>query len=233
MASRFRAISSGDQSSAIKLRLVLIGNQAVGKSSFISKFVDDAFVHDLMSTIGIDFKTKTISVSNRSVELNVWDTAGQERFWSVTPAYCRNADGIILVYDTTNLKSFEAITFWLGKIDQYAPSNVDIMLIGSKCDLKSERVVTSDIGTEVARRIKAPFFEVSAQTGENIEKAFEVFARTILDKQNFFAGIDRNHRESVIGLSDTGTEVGVRRNSLSSCCGRSPSSSSSSSSSSS
>ena len=204
-------------SGSIKLRLVLIGNQAVGKSSFISKFVDDAFTLDLMSTIGIDFKTKTISIKNRSVELNVWDTAGQERFWSVTPAYCRNADGIILVYDTTNLKSFEAINFWLEKIEQYAPTDVDIMLIGNKCDLKEERVVTRDIGTEVARRIKAPFFEVSAQTGENIEKAFETFSRTILEKQNFFTTFDRNRRNSVFDLSDTntGSRMGPHT-----CCGR-------------
>lgn len=165
----------------------MIGNSAVGKSSVLTKYVDNAFDVNLINTIGIDFRGKTVEIADKTVQLHIWDTAGQERFWSVTPAYCRKADGIVLMYDITKMTSFRGISFWFDKIRQYAPTNVEILVLGNKRDMEKNREVSQEMGAEAARRIGAPFFEVSAMTGYNIEEAFVKLTKVILGKRDFFA----------------------------------------------
>lgn len=228
--ARKRAMSEGkprtcscSHPSESRLRVVLIGNSGVGKSSFLAKFVDNTFDVSLIKTIGIDFKTKAIKIDGRVVQLNIWDTAGQERFWSVTPAYCRNSDGIFLIYDITDMKSFEDISFWVDKLYQHAPTDVGLMLLGSKLDLAEQRVVMEDMGKEEARKIKAAFSEVSAVTGENIERAIESFVRSILNRQSIFA-VQESSGVTSPDCSGHGDVVQVRpegrnrRNSFGSCC---------------
>lgn len=183
--TRPRACSSTHPSEC-RLRIVLIGNSGVGKSSFLTKFADNAFDITLIKTIGIDFKTKTIRISGKTVQLHVWDTAGQERFRSVTPAYCRNADGIIMMYDITDAKSFKDISFWLDKLSEYSPPDVHVLLLGSKLDLDEQRVIRKDMGKEQARKMNAIFSEVSAATGENVEIAVTSLVRSILNQRGFF-----------------------------------------------
>ena len=184
--SRNRACSSTHPSEC-RLRVVLIGNSGVGKSSFLTKFVDDDFDITMTKTIGIDFKTKTVRIDGKTVQLHVWDTAGQERFWSVTPAYCRNADGIVMMYDITDPQSFKDVSFWIDKLSDYAPQDVDILLLGSKLDLREQRVIRTEMGKEQARKLNATFSEISAATGENIEISVISFVRSILKRRGFFA----------------------------------------------
>jgi len=217
-----RACSSSHPSEC-RLRLVTIGNSGVGKSSLLSKYTDNTFDITLMNTCGIDFKTKILKVEGKTVKLHIWDTAGQERFWSVTPAYCRNANGIILMYDITDMQSFEAIRFWVDKLLAYAPTDVETILLASKLDLEGQRVVSERMGVEAAKTIKASFFEVSALTGKNIENAMEVFVTTILKKQGFFGVRTLLPSDDV----ETGKVISVeekkrtRKNSLSTCCNQS------------
>lgn len=222
--TRSRGCSSTHPSEC-RLRVVLIGNSGVGKSSFLNKYVDNQFDANLCKTIGIDFKTKTIRIDEKTVQLHVWDTAGQERFWSVTPAYCRNADGIILVYDITDPQSFKDISFWMDKLSEYAPKDVDILLLGSKLDLKEQRVIKAEMGREQARMMKATFSEISAATGENIEISMISFVRSILDRRGFFTVqassfyspnvVTRSHSNSVITVGEE------RKSTKTTCCNQS------------
>ena len=216
--NRPRACSSSHPSEC-RLRIVLIGNSGVGKSSLLNKYIDNKFEIYLMNTCGIDFKTKTLRIEDKTVQLHIWDTAGQERFFSVTPSYCRNANGIILMYDITESKTFDGINFWVSRLADYSPPNVEMLLLGSKLDLKSDRVVSTEMGEEAARRIKAPFFEVSALTGENIEEAIEALVRVILNRQGFLT-----LRQNLVpdpDVIDPSKEKRMRRDSRGGCCNQS------------
>ena len=174
---------SRGQSSTQKLSLVLIGNCGVGKSSVLSKLVDNSCDVQALNTIGIDFRRKYIEVAGQTLQLQVWDTAGQEKFNSIPSMYCRNADGIILVYDIENGKSFEGISFWLSKLQIYAPPDVQVLLLGNKHDV-DEHVVTLKMGEQAAKKIGALFYEVSAKSGYNIQEAFKAFAQLIWTKRH-------------------------------------------------
>lgn len=209
-------VCSTTHSSSRKVRVVIIGNSGVGKSSSISRFVDGVSDFNLIHTIGIDFKSKIVEIDSKSVELQLWDTAGQERFHSLTPAFIRDALGIVLMYDVTDSKSFDAIAFWMTNIREHARLDVEIMLLGSKIDLEHDRVVTKDMGVEAARRIDAWFFEVSAVTGHNVERAFEALAKFILIKKGFCS-------ENVVSIStdSVGTiRLSEKPASRKTCCGQ-------------
>ncbi|XP_016356326.1 ras-related protein Rab-13-like isoform X2 [Sinocyclocheilus anshuiensis] len=143
-------------------KLLLIGDSGVGKTCLIIRFAEDNFNSTYISTIGIDFKVKTIEFEGKKVKLQVWDTAGQERFKTITTAYYRGAMGIILVYDITDEKSFENIQNWMKSIKENASVGVSQMLLGNKCDIEAKRKVSKEIG----------------------EKSFAALARDILLKSN-------------------------------------------------
>lgn len=122
------------------IKLVIIGNSSVGKSSVLLRFSDDQFSESYLTTIGVDFRFKTLNIDGRKVKLQIWDTAGQERFRTITNAYYKGADGIVLVYDITNSASFEDIErFWLNEVESYAEKDVELLLLGNKSDLADQR----------------------------------------------------------------------------------------------
>ncbi|TTB12809.1 Ras-related protein Rab-13 [Bagarius yarrelli] len=127
-------------------KLLLIGDSGVGKTCLIIRFAEDNFNSTYISTIGIDFKVKTIEVEGKKIKLQVWDTAGQERFKTITTAYYRGAMGIILVYDITDEKSFENIQNWMKSIKENASAGVSQMLLGNKCDIEAKRKVSKEMG---------------------------------------------------------------------------------------
>lgn len=153
------------------MKILTIGDSGVGKSSLISRFVDDTFDPRYLSTIGIDFKVRTIQVGTKRIKIHIWDTAGQERFRTVMMAYYRGAHGILLVYDITSRKSFESMAYWVKSIENHASEDVSCALIGNKCDDEEHRVVTTKEGKDLADRIHATFHETSAKAGTEIENA--------------------------------------------------------------
>ncbi|KAG5265633.1 hypothetical protein AALO_G00244640 [Alosa alosa] len=163
-------------------KLLLIGDSGVGKTCVLFRFSDDAFNTTFISTIGIDFKIKTVELEGKKIKLQIWDTAGQERFHTITTSYYRGAMGIMLVYDITNTKSFENITKWLRNIDEHASEEVERMLLGNKCDMDDKRVVPTAKGEQIAAEHGIRFFETSAKANINIEKAFICLAEDILSK---------------------------------------------------
>jgi Ras-related protein Rab-1A len=164
-------------------KILLIGDSAVGKSSLLLKFAEDIFETTYISTIGVDFKIRQISVDGKQCKLQLWDTAGQERFRTITSSYYRGAHGIIVVYDVTDRESFENVQQWLKEIRRYANERVSIVLVGNKCDLESKRCVTYKEGKDYADLLgNTHFFETSAKTGTGVEQSFVDLASTVKDR---------------------------------------------------
>jgi len=161
------------------IKLLLIGDSGVGKSCLLLRFSDDSFTPSFITTIGIDFKIRTIELDGKRIKLQIWDTAGQERFRTITTAYYRGAMGILLVYDVTDQKSFDNIRNWIRNIDQHASEGVNKILIGNKCDMVDRRVVEPEKGAELAKEYGIKFLETSAKTSVNVEQAFIELARDI------------------------------------------------------
>ena len=163
-------------------KLLLIGDSGVGKTCILFRFSDDAFNTTFISTIGIDFKLKTIELNGKIIKLQIWDTAGQERFHTITTAYYRGALGVMMVYDITDKKSFDDITNWLRAIQEHAKPNVEKMIIGNKCDMEEQRMVPKESGEAVADANGTLFLETSAKSNINIDEAFEQLAGRILQR---------------------------------------------------
>lgn len=168
-------------------KLLLIGDSGVGKTCILVRFSEDAFNSTFISTIGIDFKIRTVDIDGRKIKLQIWDTAGQERFRTITTAYYRGAMGIMLVYDVTSEKSFDNIRNWIRNIEENAASDVEKMILGNKCDLADSRMVSKERGQLLADEHGVKFMETSAKSGLNVESAFTALAKDIKNK------MDRRH----------------------------------------
>jgi len=160
-------------------KLLLIGDSGVGKSCLLLRFADDTYTASYISTIGVDFKIRTIELEGKTIKLQIWDTAGQERFRTITSSYYRGAHGIIVVYDITDQDTFNNVKQWLQEIDRYASESVNKLLVGNKSDLESKRAVETSVAKEYADQLSIPFLETSAKSSTNVEQAFITMATEI------------------------------------------------------
>jgi len=164
-------------------KLVLIGGSGAGKSCLLLRFADDSFTESYITTIGVDFRFKTIPVDKKTIKLQIWDTAGQERFRTITSAYYRGADGIILVYDICDRDSFEQVNDWLSEVNRYVNESTCKILIGNKCDEESDRKVSFEEGKKKAEELGINFIETSAKVGTNVENAFHMMSAELIGKR--------------------------------------------------
>uniref|UniRef100_A0A914YD66 Uncharacterized protein n=1 Tax=Panagrolaimus superbus TaxID=310955 RepID=A0A914YD66_9BILA len=162
------------------LDILVIGDSNVGKTAMVQQFCDS--VLDQPSNLGINLKCRTIVSKEKKTKLHIWDITGQGRFQNVAVPYYRKAMGILLIYDITNVASFNNIVKWLENIHKLAASDVRIVLIGNKNDLEDRRVVPRIYGEDLAARYNLSFIETSALENSNIEKIFEDIAEAILNK---------------------------------------------------
>lgn len=187
------------------LKLLLIGNSGVGKSSILLRYSDNSFKEQFIYTIGVDFKVKTVVINGKVIKLQIWDTAGQERFRSFTTAYYRGANGIIMVYDITNRKSFESITNWLRDIERFANNReVAVLLIGNKCDASDSRCVPTEEAQRLADDLGIIFLECSAKSGTNIDSAFLLITTKIILSLPTTQSVELRYKSTVdITTTDT------------------------------
>ncbi|WVZ98866.1 hypothetical protein U9M48_044241 [Paspalum notatum var. saurae] len=199
------------------IKLLLIGDSGVGKSCLLLRFSDGSFTTSFITTIGIDFKIRTIELDGKRIKLQIWDTAGQERFRTITTAYYRGAMGILLVYDVTDESSFNNIRNWIRNIEQHASDNVNKILVGNKADMdESKRAVPTAKGQALADEYGIKFFETSAKTNLNVEQVFFSIARDIKQR---LAETDSKPEDKAIKINkpDQGSEAPAGQRSA--CCG--------------
>lgn len=184
----------GDNSFDYMFKLLIIGNSSVGKTSFLFRYCDDSFTSAFVSTVGIDFKVKQVVRGDKKVKLQIWDTAGQERYRTITTAYYRGAMGFILMYDITNEESFNSVQDWCTQIKTYSWENAQVVLVGNKCDMEMERVVSTERGRQLADQLGLEFFETSAKTSQNVKNVFDKLVEIICNKMA--ESLDKNPNQN-------------------------------------
>jgi len=160
------------------IKIVLIGDSNVGKSSLIHRFIEDSYSADQPNTVGVDFFAKKAQVAGKTYTVQVWDTAGQERFKAMVRTYFRSASAAILVFDLTKKISFDHIDEWLNEIQEDLDTNAPIVLVGSKADLQQQRVIAEDVARSFAEKRGLLYFEASAMSSQNVQQLF----RTAIEK---------------------------------------------------
>lgn len=168
---------------AATYKILVLGDSNVGKTCIVHRFCDERFYDTYISTIGIDFKQKIINLDGMPVKLQIWDTAGQERFRTLTTAYYRGAMGILVMYDVTNMDSFNHLSYWFRNVQENAAHDVVKVLAGNKCDASHQRVVEYERGLKFADSFDIPFYECSCKQNINIQEAFIALARKIREQR--------------------------------------------------
>ncbi|XP_069498304.1 ras-related protein Rab-3B [Ambystoma mexicanum] len=189
--TRYGHKDATDQNFDYMFKLLIIGNSSVGKTSFLFRYADDTFTPAFVSTVGIDFKVKTVYRNDKRVKLQIWDTAGQERYRTITTAYYRGAMGFIMMYDITNEESFTSVQDWATQIKTYSWDNAQVILVGNKCDMDDERVISPDRGKHLADQLGFEFFEASAKDNIHVRQVFERLVDIICEKMS--ESIDSDH----------------------------------------
>ena len=184
--------TSSSSPSLPPLKLLLLGDSGVGKTSLMTCFADSgAFSPNMISTAGVDCRVKAMDVDGQRVTVQIWDTAGQERFKTITRQYYRGAMGIMLVFDCTSLSSFEHVEYWLQSITQYAHQQVARVLVGNKADLTEQRAVPEGRAQAMASAQSIPYIECSAKANLHVDAAFLALAQQVLPNLHLFVGHGR------------------------------------------
>ena len=176
--------SESDKTENPEYKLIFLGDQSVGKSCILNRFMNDTFTEDYQATIGLDFQTKKkVQIDNQDIHLLLYDTSGQEKFKSLIPMYTRNANIILLVYDITSQNSFNNLSNWLEDLINVKKEEVIFAVVGNKTDLEDNREVSAEEWKKFAEEKNFIFAEVSAKTGDGINKLFDVILKEMLKKK--------------------------------------------------
>jgi len=191
-------------------KLLIIGDSGVGKSSLLLRFADNTFSGNYITTIGVDFKIRTVVINGERVKLQIWDTAGQERFRTITSTYYRGTHGVIVVYDVSSGESFANVKRWLHEIEQ----NCDVVnriLVGNKDDMPDRKVVLTEDAQRFASQMGIQLFETSAKDNKNVEEMFNAITRQVLTTK-------KEQKEQASNQTDTVTLGKGRKPPKKRCC---------------
>lgn len=187
-------------------KLLVIGESGVGKTCLIMRFADNTFSEQYLSTIGVDFKVKEITVDDQKVKLQIWDSAGQDRFKNITSSYYKNSNGIIVVYDITRRETYEKAAQWIEDVRAKTAETggMQLMLVGNKSDLEEERAIPAEEGREFAHKNQMIFMEASAKSADGVEDSFNQIAHQLLlegnkPSQNAAKTINVNQKDDTSG----------------------------------
>ena len=180
------------------IKIMILGNYSVGKTSFLIRFTKNKFDETYLATIGIDYIYRIINIENKLYKLMFYDTAGEEKYKSIPKNHIKNVQGIILMYDITNKKSFDSIIDWISDVKEIKGENFPMILVGNKIDLNESREVTEEMGYELAEKNQIEFFETSNKDGTNIQEAGLEIVYKILSETKV-----NNSRIERIGTANT------------------------------
>ena len=193
------------------IKIITLGDSSVGKTSVLLRFTENTFSPTMMSTVGIDSKSRTLSMADRSYRVQVWDTAGQEKFRTISYTFYNRADGILLMYDVTDPNSLQHVTSWMAQIRERAKKDVAITLVGNKTDLADSKDFSS--GERLANSYNIKFFPTSAKTGENVENAFMSLVSEIVTRNPQITSANPDRINITDPAAPRNTESGG-------CCGK-------------
>ena len=163
-----------------KIKIMIIGDSTVGKTSLLRKYIQNEFSSNFINTVGFDIQIKFLNINNKKIKLQISDTAGQERYRIVSKNFFNASEGFIIVYDITKRESFVNVNNWVEQIKEIAPNYSKSIIFGNKCDLKEMRDIDINEGKELANKFNFKFFETSAKEGININEGFEALVKEIM-----------------------------------------------------
>lgn len=166
----------------MQVKLLLLGDMAVGKTSLMMRLTDDEFNLNIIGTAGIDLKKKILNIEGEDVKVLIYDTAGHERFRLIAKSQYKGSNGIVLIYDITDRKTFDNVSKWMEDIKENIDNKVEVMLVGNKIDKTNDRLVKSEEGQALGEKFGVSFFETSAKTGEGVNSAFLNIVKNIYHK---------------------------------------------------
>ena len=171
---------NSEQEAQIVLKLLLLGDSSVGKTSILLKYISNKFDDSSISTVGVDYMDKIIDYNKFKIKLQIWDTSGEEKFRTITKNFYRNADGLLVVFDLTKKESYDHIKSWLDEAKENN-DKLKTILIGNKLDLKDERIVAIDVAKQFAEKNNLKYIETSAKDGTNINESFQAIIDLLFD----------------------------------------------------
>ena len=188
------------------VKIILIGDSAVGKTNIMSKYLKGEFQENTKATVGVEFGSKQFTVEGHQVKAQIWDTAGQEKYKAITGAYYKGSKGAFVVYDITRRDTFESADRWINDLKVTADPKINIILIGNKCDLEDKREVLKEQGEEKAKSFDCAFFETSALKGDNIDKGFEMMVNEIFKKYG-----EETMEDDDFGTMEKGEDINLEK----------------------
>ena len=171
---------NSEQEAQIVLKLLLLGDSSVGKTSILLKYISNKFDDSSISTVGVDYMDKIIDYNKFKIKLQIWDTSGEEKFRTITKNFYRNADGLLVVFDLTKKESYDHIRSWINEAKENN-DKLKTILIGNKLDLKDERIVAIDVAKQFAEKNNLKYIETSAKDGTNINESFQAIIDLLFD----------------------------------------------------
>ena len=208
--------SDDDQKIKLSLKILLIGDSQVGKTSLLLKYTEHVFPEEHIATIGVEYKDKFIVKDNYNIRLQIWDTAGQERFHSITKNIYRNANGVLFVYDITNQESFNNIKNWIKDL-QNVGNDIKGVIIGNKIDLEQKRDVSKQDLEEIGKKYNMPILETSAKQSINVNEGFELLVNELLKGKNENQIVEMFSRKTRSDLSIS-SKTNSTKKQKSGCC---------------
>ena len=201
-------------------QLLIIGDSSVGKTSILTRYTTGNFKEEYLATVGLDYFSKQELINNKTIQIKIWDTAGQERYKALTPAYFKNAEGVLVVYDVTATDSFNNLKFWINSIKTNMESKnikIPIVLMGNKIDLEESREIRKEIAEKYANENNYKYFESSAKTGEGIDKAVRELVVQVINQTN---NLDeqKEFRKDSVQIKEDSIENNNSSNKKKGCC---------------
>ena len=199
------------------VKIILIGDSAVGKTNIMSKYLRDQFQENSKATVGVEFGSKLFKIDNHNIKAQIWDTAGQEKYKAITGAYYKGSKGAFVVYDITRKETFDATDRWINDLKISSDPKINIILIGNKSDLEDKRDVLKEQGEEKAKSFGCAFLETSAFNGDNIDKGFEMMISDIFKKFK-----EESLEDDDLGIIEKGEDINLNKakvnNEKKGCC---------------